>query len=75
MKIFLQKYEIREGILQNNKGNIKIPKKVLIQFRDKFITLVEGSKIENKFIIIFKLMNSFCFQKKIFFYLLFYLIY
>jgi hypothetical protein len=43
----------REGINQNNKGKNKIPRKVLNQLRDKEKIFVEGSKIENKFIIIF----------------------
>ncbi len=35
-------------------GKNKIPKKELIQFKERLKILVEGSKIENKFIIIFK---------------------
>lgn len=54
-KILFQNIEIREGINQNIKGKNMIPKIVLIQFNDKFKILVEGSKIENKFIIIFRL--------------------
>lgn len=42
----------REGINQNWNGKIKIINLILNQFNDNFI-LVEGSKIENKFIIIF----------------------
>lgn len=52
-KIFCQKMRFREGINQNNKGKNKIPRKVLNQLRDKEKIFVEGSKIENKFIIIF----------------------
>lgn len=36
-------------------GKNKIPKNELNQFKDKLKILVEGSKIENKFIIIFNL--------------------
>lgn len=42
----------REGISQNWNGKIKIIKPILSQFIDRFI-LVEGSKIENKFAIMF----------------------
>lgn len=52
-KIFCQKIIFREGINQKVKGNKKIPKIVLNQLKDKDIIFVEGSKIENKFIIIF----------------------
>jgi hypothetical protein len=45
---------IREGINQYMGGIIKSPKKILIQFIDK-PKFVEGSKVENKFAIIFKL--------------------
>jgi hypothetical protein len=37
-------------------GKNKIPKNELNQFRDKLKIFVEGSKIENKFIIIFRLV-------------------
>lgn len=36
-------------------GKNKIPRKVLNQFKEKLKIFVEGSKIENKFIIIFNL--------------------
>jgi hypothetical protein len=55
IKILFQNKEIREGKNQNSIGKNIIPKKVLNQFKDRFKILVEGSKIENKFIIIFKL--------------------
>lgn len=42
----------REGINQNIGGIIIIPINVLSQFNDK-LKFVEGSKVENKFIIIF----------------------
>lgn len=42
----------REGINQNWNGKIKIIKLILSQFKENFI-LVDGSKIENRFIIIF----------------------
>lgn len=42
----------RDGINQNWYGKIKIIKLILNQLRENFI-LVEGSKIENRFIIIF----------------------
>ena len=48
---------IREGRNQNIMGKNKIPKNELSQFNDKLKIFVEGSKIENKFIIIFKLKS------------------
>lgn len=56
-KILFQNKDNREGKNQNIKGKNRIPSIVLNQFIDKFIILVEGSKIENKFIIIFKIKN------------------
>lgn len=53
INILFQNKKIREGINQNSKGKKRIPKIVLIQFKDKFKIFVDGSKIENKFIIIF----------------------
>lgn len=52
LKIIFQNIINREGISQNWNGNIKIIKPILSQFIDSLI-LVEGSKIENRFIIIF----------------------
>jgi hypothetical protein len=43
----------RFGINQNLYGINNNPKIVLIQFIGKFIKFVDGSKIENKFVIIF----------------------
>lgn len=57
IKILFQKIFNREGRNQKIIGKNKIPKKELIQFKDKLKILVDGSKIENKFIIIFKLKN------------------
>jgi hypothetical protein len=54
-KILFQKWERREGRNQKIIGNINNPKNELIQFRERLKILVEGSKIENKFIIIFNL--------------------
>lgn len=45
----------REGIIQYSAGINNNPKKVEIQFRDKFIIDDIGSKTENRFVIIFKL--------------------
>jgi hypothetical protein len=45
----------REGINQYIDGIINRPKNVLIQFRDMLKMVVEGSKTENKLVIIFKL--------------------
>lgn len=45
----------REGINQKGAGIRKIPIKALSQLIDNLITLDEGSKIENKFVIIFNL--------------------
>lgn len=58
-KILFQKIWYREGINQYIDGIIKIPKKVLSQFNDKLKILEEGSNTENKFVIIFNLMNLF----------------
>lgn len=55
MKILFQNKEIREGKNQKIIGKNKIPNNELIQFNEIFKIFVEGSKIENKFIIIFKL--------------------
>lgn len=55
IKILFQKIDIRDGINQKIIGKNKIPKIALIQFKERFKIFVEGSKIENKFIIIFKL--------------------
>lgn len=52
LNIIFQNIVNREGISQNWNGKTKIIKPILSQFIDRFI-LVEGSKIENKFIIIF----------------------
>ncbi len=56
-KILFQNMNIRLGMNQNIIGKNKIPKKVLNQFSEKLKILVEGSKIENKFIIIFNLVR------------------
>jgi hypothetical protein len=55
-KILFQNMELREGKNQNNIGKNIIPNIVLIQFKEKLRILVEGSKIENRFIIIFNLV-------------------
>lgn len=52
--ILLIKILIRLGEIQNKLGNSNIINKVEIQLISKFIIKVEGSKILNKFIIIFK---------------------
>lgn len=57
IKILFQKIFIREGKNQNIIGKKRIPRNDLNQFKDKLKILVEGSKIENKFIIIFRLKN------------------
>lgn len=56
-KILFQKIWYREGINQYIEGIIKIPKKVLNQFSERLKILEEGSNTENKFVIIFNLMN------------------
>lgn len=43
---------IRDGINQNILGRNISPNKTLIQFNERFV-LVEGSKVENRFVIIF----------------------
>jgi hypothetical protein len=58
-KILFQKIETREGRNQKIKGKNKIPKIELNQFKERLKILVEGSKIEKRFIIIFKL-KIFC---------------
>ena len=45
--------EIREGKNQNEYGIIINPINVLIQFKDKLKIVVDGSKTENKLVIIF----------------------
>lgn len=50
--ILIHRILIREGINQNDDGMTSIPIMVLSQFKDIF-QLVEGSKEENKFAIIF----------------------
>ena len=55
-KILFQNIEIREGKNQNIIGKNIIPNIELSQFIDKLKILVDGSKIENKFIIIFSLI-------------------
>lgn len=52
LKIIFHIIISRDGISQNWKGKIKIIKIILNQLRESFI-LVDGSKIENRFIIIF----------------------
>lgn len=52
-KMNIQKIKWRLGINQKERGINKIPIKVLIQFKDKLNKFVEGSKMENKFVIIF----------------------
>lgn len=58
IKILFQKIFKREGKNQNIIGKNKIPKNELNQFNDKLKIFVDGSKIENKFIIIFKLKKQ-----------------
>jgi hypothetical protein len=50
-KILFRKKFIRDGNIQNGKGIIKNPIKVLIQFKEKLKIKVEGSKTENKLVI------------------------
>lgn len=57
IKILFHINEIREWKIQNIGGKNNIPNNVLNQFKDKFKIFVEGSKIENRFIIIIKLYN------------------
>lgn len=52
--MLFQNKEIREGKNQKIIGKNKRPIIVLIQFKEKLKMLVDGSKIENKFIIIFR---------------------
>lgn len=59
IKILFQKIFIREGKNQNIIGKKRIPRNELSQFKDRLKILVDGSKMENKFIIIFKL-NKYC---------------
>ena len=53
--IVFHKIKCRVGINQNLIGINIIPINVLIQLNDKFKILVDGSKTENKFVIIFRL--------------------
>jgi hypothetical protein len=57
-KILFQNINTRVGINQNIVGKNKIPRNVLNQFNEKLKIFVEGSKIENKFIIIFNLIKN-----------------
>jgi len=54
IKIKFQKILIRDGRSQKETGISIKPIKVLSQFKEKLKILVEGSKTENKFVIIFK---------------------
>jgi hypothetical protein len=56
-RILFQISEYRDGINQNAVGIKVNPRIVLIQFKERFITLVEGSNTENKFVIIFNLLK------------------
>jgi hypothetical protein len=51
--IFLTTKLYREGVIQYIVGIIIIPRSVLVQFNDILI-LLAGSKVENKFVIIFR---------------------
>ena len=61
IKILFQKIFNREGKNQNIMGKNKIPKNELNQFNERLKMFVDGSKIENKFIIIFKLKKYYCY--------------
>jgi len=52
-KIKFQKIEIREGKIQNNRGINSSPIDDLIQLIERLKIEVEGSKTENKLVIIF----------------------
>lgn len=56
-KILFQIIWYREGINQKEQGIKSNPIKVLNQFKDKLKIVVEGSKTENKFVIIFNLKS------------------
>lgn len=56
-RILFQIIWYREGINQKEHGINNKPKKVLNQFRESLKIVVEGSKTENKFVIIFNLMK------------------
>jgi len=47
--------KIREGIIQNGIGIISNPRIVLVQLNDKLKMDVEGSKVENRLVIIFNI--------------------
>lgn len=53
--ILFQIIKYRDGINQYIEGINNSPIKVLNQFNDKLKILVDGSKTENKFVIIFNL--------------------
>lgn len=55
--ILNQKIWNREGINQNIEGININPRNVLNQFNEEF-RFVEGSKVENKFVIIFNLKKN-----------------
>lgn len=56
-RILFHRILYRDGINQNIEGIIINPMKVLIQLIDKLKILDEGSNTENKFVIIFNLLN------------------
>lgn len=57
IKIVFQKMFNREGNIQKIIGKNNNPNMELIQLKEKLKILVEGSKIENKFVIMFTLMS------------------
>jgi len=62
-KILFHSKLSRDGINQKVTGIIKIPKMVLIQLKDE-LKLVDGSKDENKLVIIFSWLKVFSFFLK-----------
>lgn len=56
--IFDHKRDQREGATQYKHGKYIKPKNVEVQFKDKFIILEEGSKMENNLVIIFKFFGK-----------------
>jgi hypothetical protein len=57
--IFSGNWLNRDGINQKVGGKIMINRKVLDQFSDQFINDLDGSKMENKLVIIFSNVSGF----------------
>lgn len=57
IRIIFHRTKCRDGINQYVEGINNRPRRVLNQLMDRLFNLVDGSKTENKFLIIFSLLN------------------